>query len=80
MLGATEIVNYLFETYGPGASKIPGNLKSTSFSFPSNKGTSLRANARPDFVKIKPITLYGYEGVGAVKQVREVLTGTDNID
>lgn len=39
-----------------------------------NKSGKLRKNARPDFRTIKPLTLYGYEGVGSVKGVREVLT------
>lgn len=73
LTGATEIVNYLFETYGQGA-KVPSNLKGTGFSFPGGKGAKLRSNARPDFKSIKPLTLYGYEGIGAVKAVREVLT------
>lgn len=76
LLGANVIVNYLFDTYGGGVKNIPGNLKGSPFTLPSlgSKGMKLRANARPDFVKIKPLTLYGYEGIGGVKQVREVLT------
>lgn len=74
LTGADDIIKHLFATYGPGADKIPGNLKGGGLFAGSGKGGKLRKNARPDFRSIKPLTLYGYEGVGAVKSVREVLT------
>lgn len=40
----------------------------------SGKGRKLRANARNDFTKLKPITLFGWEGAPYVKVVRETLS------
>jgi glutathione S-transferase len=33
----------------------------------------MNKSARPDFVKLKPLTLYGYEGSPFVRPVRETL-------
>lgn len=76
LFGATEIIEHLFNEYGPGKDKIPGSLKSNGLSglLKSNKGATLRKNARRDNTKMRPITLYGWEGANYVRQVRETLT------
>jgi hypothetical protein len=76
MTGATEIVTYLFDTYGPGAAKMPSSVKGSMLDglMKSSRGASIRKNARSDNIKMKAITLYGWEGAQYVKQVRETLT------
>ena len=74
LTGADDIINHLYKTYGPGVDKIPSNLKGGGLFGGGNKSAKLSKKARPDFRSIKPLTLYGYEGVGGVKAVREVLT------
>jgi hypothetical protein len=73
LLGSTEIINHLFETYGPGKDKIPNNLKSSGQGIATvktgGKGTSVKSNARPDNTSMKSITLFGWEGAPYVKQV-----------
>jgi len=72
--GAKTIISYLFDSYGPGADKIPSSLKGGGISFGSGGGPKIRKDARPDFAKLKPIVLYGWEGAPYVKPVREALT------
>jgi hypothetical protein len=76
LIGANEIVGYLFETYGQGRDKIPASLKGGGGMnlFKSNKGANMRKNVRKDNIRMKPLTLYGWEGMSYVKSVREVLT------
>lgn len=76
LTGAAEIIEYLFETYGPGKEKIPSSLRGTGGGgiFKSSKGANIRRNARPDSTRMKPITLYGWEGNSLVRPVRETLT------
>jgi glutaredoxin len=80
LFGSTEIIAYLFNTYGPGESLIPNNLRSSPSSpFPKflsgqSSGSKLRIDARPDAVKLKPITIWGWEGAPYVKDVRKTLT------
>ena len=77
LFGSKEIIQHLFSTYGPGKDKIPSNLLSGGGGlklFGSGKGAKIRSNARPDAVKFKPITIYGWEGAPYVTQVRETLT------
>lgn len=71
--GSTEIIEHLFNTYGPGAANIPGSLKGGLNLF-KNSRSSVRKNARPDNTKMRPITLYGWEGANFVRQVRVALT------
>jgi len=82
LYGNTEIVDYLFETYGPGSKNVPKSLKEKSSGggsngignfFKNSKVEKLRANARSDNSKMKAITLYGFEGVSYVKIVQQTL-------
>mmetsp|Transcript_2922 Transcript_2922/g.3083 ORF Transcript_2922/g.3083 Transcript_2922/m.3083 type:complete len:361 (+) Transcript_2922:92-1174(+) len=70
LTGADLIIKHLFNTYGPGEENIPARLKGGRGG--DGKG-SLDRNARSDFLKIKPIELYGVEGAPYVKPVREAL-------
>eukprot|EP01031_Cornospumella_fuschlensis_P037158 gene37158-45100_t len=77
LFGAKDIVEYLFDTYGPGKASLPKslqNLKNVNGASTSGKGSKLRANARSDITRLKPIVLYGWEGVDYVRVVRETLT------
>lgn len=78
LIGAKDIIDHLFNTYGPGADKIPNSLKGFKGGVlgggGSGKGSKLRANARTDITRLKPITLYGWEGAQYVKTVRETLS------
>jgi len=70
LCGGKEIIPYLFENYGPGKDIIPNNLKA------GPKGSSrakMAKNVRPDFIKIKPVTLYTFEGCPASVNVRKTL-------
>lgn len=72
LFGTKEIIPYLFKTYTKSG-EIPGNFKGGLSAGKSGGGKKIRANARPDFLKIKPITLYGWEGAPFYKPVRETL-------
>lgn len=67
-----EIIEYLFENYGPGKDKIPKQLRGGGG---GDKNKALFKNARPDFLKFKPITLYTVEGCTASTPVRQALDG-----
>lgn len=72
LFGGKDIVEYLFTSYGPGVEQIPKNLKITGSSSgngggASGKGNRLRPNVRTDYLKLKPLTLYGWEGAPYVK-------------
>lgn len=70
--GSKEITPYLFENYGPGADNIPKNLAGSGG---KGGGGKLAKNARVDFIKIKPVTLYMFEGCKACDPVRKTLEG-----
>jgi len=56
---------------------VPSNLKGGGGGgglFGGGKAAKTRANARPDNQKMKPITLWGWEGAPYVKPVRDALT------
>lgn len=75
LTGAAEIIDHLFEEYGPGKAKVPSSLRGGSFSlFKSGKGTNIRKNARPDNIRMRSITLYGWEDNSSVRQVREAMS------
>lgn len=42
--------------------------------FSNSKGSKLRPNARSDLTKLKPLTLYGWEGAQYVTPVRQTLS------
>ena len=67
--GAKEIVPYLWESYGPGESEAPAALTKSG----GGGGGSLASKARPDFQKVKPIVLYGFEGSSNVAKVKKTL-------
>lgn len=71
LFGANSIVEYLFQTYGPGVEAIPATLKGAGKS--GGGGNRMKKNSRPDNMKMKPVTLYGWEGAQYVKPVREIL-------
>ena len=68
----TEIIEYLFENYGPGKDQIPKALKGKGG---GDKAKTLAKNVRPDFLNFKPITLYTIEGCSASNSVRQTLDG-----
>jgi len=72
LFGTKEIIPYLFKTYTKSG-EIPGNFKNGLSAAKAGSGKKIRANARPDFAKLKPITLYGWEGAPYFKPVREAL-------
>lgn len=67
--GGKEIIDHLFDAYGPGKdSKERAKFKG------SGAGSSqLNRYARVDNSKMKPIVLYGWEGASACKPVRAKL-------
>lgn len=71
LFGSDEIIEHLFDTYGPGFSQLPSALKSPGKS--GGKGNKVKSNIRSDNIKMKPITIYGWEGAQYVKPVRECL-------
>jgi glutaredoxin len=77
LFGGKDVIEYLFTNYGPGVENIPPNLRlasnSGSSSFGGGKGSKVRPNIRSDFTKLKPITLFGWEGAPFVKPVRDTL-------
>jgi len=73
LYGSTDIINHLFNTYGPGEKSIPSNLKGGTGAGVAKGTGSFNKKARFDNRKMKPITLYGWEGASYVKPVRESL-------
>jgi glutathione S-transferase len=76
-----DIIEYLFEQYGPGKSSIPGLLKG-DFAVKSSilaaqirgfAGSKVLSNARSDNGQMKSIELWGYEGSPFVRPVKEIL-------
>lgn len=81
MFESDDIINYLFDTYGPGRDKVPFQLKG-SFALTTSgiaalargmPGSQRAPNAREDNEKMKPLELWGYEASPFVKPVRERL-------
>lgn len=81
MFESEDIVNYLFDTYGPGSDKVPAALKgglavvsagaaAVARCMPAAK---LQVDARPETILVQPLTLWGYEGSPFVHPVREKL-------
>jgi hypothetical protein len=59
LFGSTDIINHLFDTYGPGSKAVPSNLRGGSGGGVSAGKGSYNTKARPDNVSMKPIQLYG---------------------
>lgn len=81
MFESDEIVNYLFNTYGPGEDQVPLVLKDPiamvmcSYAAVARgmAGSRRQPNARPDNEQMQPIEIWGYEGSPFVRPVREKL-------
>lgn len=71
LYGAKEIVPYLFESYGPGVDKIPKSVQGSGSK--GGKGAKVKKNARNDNMRMKPITIFGWEGCKTVTPVRKTL-------
>ena len=71
--GRKDIVEYLFQEYGSrdGDGLVPKGLSNKGAG--GGKGSKPNPNARPDNNKMKPLTLYGWEGAKYVTPVRETL-------
>tara|TARA_B110000090_G_C13279719_1_gene407548 strand:- start:107 stop:745 length:639 start_codon:yes stop_codon:yes gene_type:complete len=69
---AGEIIEYLFENFGPGVNKIPGNLKAKGTT-KSTSGVKPAKNYDESNMFKKALTLYGFEG-GDIQKVRETLS------
>ena len=81
MYESDEIIEYLFQTYGPGKDQVPWQLKG-GFALQTSvyaamargfAGSRLNPRARPDNGSMKPIEIWGYEGSPFVRPVREKL-------
>ena len=81
MYESDDIIEYLFESYGPGKEAVPWLLKGP-FAFwtcafaaivRGLAGGQLDARARPDNPEMEPIVMWGYEGSPFVRPVREKL-------
>ena len=73
LYGSTDIINHLFNTYGPGEKAIPSSLKGGSGNGVARGTGSSNKKARFDNKTMRPIQLYGWEGASYVKPVRECL-------
>lgn len=81
MFESDDIINYLFNTYGPGEDQVPGILQGGVALFGGTfaalargmAGAQRQPNARPDNEKMQPIEIWGYEASPFVKPVREKL-------
>ncbi|CAM9646273.1 unnamed protein product [Chrysoparadoxa australica] len=76
-----DIVNYLFDQYGPGADNIPGVLKASplfagviAVLLRGGAGSARNADAFEENALRKPIELWAYDGSPFVRPVREKLT------
>jgi len=69
------IVEYLFENFGPGKSKIPGSLKGPLAGrvFGGADVSKPYPTYRQDNIYRKPLELWGFEGSGESQPVRELL-------
>lgn len=81
MYESADIIDHLFDTYGPGRAAVPWTLKepfafwTCAFSSMARglAGGSLDPRARPDNTRMRPVELWGYDGSPFVKPVRERL-------
>lgn len=81
MFESDDIINYLFDTYGPGQDQVPGMLKDPVAVITGGfaalargmAGSQRQPNARPDNEQMQPIEVWGYEGSPFVRPVREKL-------
>eukprot|EP01031_Cornospumella_fuschlensis_P038684 gene38684-47029_t len=77
-----DIINYLFDKYGPGRGYVPFMLKgdfavrTCAYAAQLRKyaGSRLLRNARGDMSSMQPVVLWGYEASPFVKPVRETLS------
>nr|AFA52606.1 hypothetical protein [Vaucheria litorea] len=77
-----EIIDYLFEKYGPGKESVPSSLKGAISNFSSSLagwgtfsgGQTRLKNAKPENGLRKELELWGYDGSPFVKPVRALLT------
>jgi len=69
------IVDYLFENFGPGKSKVPGSLKGAlaGRAFGGMDVSKPYANYNKENIFKKPLELWGFEGSGESQPVRELL-------
>jgi len=79
MYESDDIIDYLFDTYGPGKDQVPFQLRAGPLTVASlavgalarsGKGGRARANHR---MPEQPLEFWGYEASPFVKVVREVL-------
>ena len=81
MFESADIIDYLYDTYGPGRDKVPFVLRGGFASGTAAYGSLVRGmagatkdpSARPDNQKMKSIVLWGYEASPFVRPVREKL-------
>ncbi|CAE8708171.1 unnamed protein product [Polarella glacialis] len=81
MFESDDIVDYLFETYGPGKSEVPFFLKEPISAFTGTYATIFRGLAgatpepgvRPENCTRRALELWGYDASPFVKLVREKL-------
>jgi glutathione S-transferase len=81
MYESDEIIDYLFESYGPGKAAVPWLLRgpyafwTCAFAALARglAGNALDARARADNGEREPLELWGYEGSPFVRPVRERL-------
>jgi glutathione S-transferase len=87
MFESDDIINYLFDTYGPGRQAVPWTLKGPFATITCALASLVRGFAgskpftsadgssgiRNDVTTLEPIIFYGYEGSPFVKPVREAL-------
>ena len=81
MFESEDIIDYLFNTYGPGADAAPATIRGTPAVVSAGAAAIVRmmpaakmqADARPDNGKMRPLVLYGYEASPFVRPVKEKL-------
>lgn len=81
MYESDDIIDYLYDMYGPGADKVSWTVRGLfavitsglAANFRGFKGSKLLSTARPDNQSMQPIELWGYEGSPFVRPVRETL-------
>ncbi len=71
MRDTQEIIEYLFDNFGPGIDKIPNNLKGKGSTNPTGVKPNKNYNEQNMFKK--PLTLWGFEG-GDSQKVRAALS------
>lgn len=79
MFESDDIVDYLFETYGPGKAEVPFSLREPTSTVTGSYATMFRGlagatpdpAARPENTERKALELWGYDASPFVKVVRE---------